>query len=126
MYQIVMTTGAIIAEVEDVRYVKWRDDFKCWVRTRNMDDAQCVAVDGTRYSLLGKEPVEDAPVIVYVREVDAATAHFQTQKQLNITERDLQDIAWGMQKMAAEIVDMLNVAAEIVDVATEVSDITKE
>lgn len=126
MYQIVMTTGAIIAEVEDIRYVKWRDDLKCWVRTRNVDDAQCVAVDGIRYSLLGKEPVEDAPVIVYVREVDVATAHFQTQKKMDVTERDLQDIAWGMQKMAAEIVDMLNVAAEIVDVATEVSDLTKE
>ena len=108
MYQIVMTTGAIIAEVEDIRYVKWRDDLKCWVRTRNVDDAQCVAVDGIRYSLLGKETVEDAPVIVYVREVDVATAHFQTQKKLDVTERDLQDIAWGMQKMAEEIVAALD------------------
>lgn len=107
MYQIITTSGETIGFVEDIRYVKWRDDFNCWVRTRDVEEAQCVAVDGIRYSLLGKDLVEDAPTVVYIREIDAASAHFQTAKKVDVTARDLSDIAWGMQKMAEEIVAAL-------------------
>lgn len=108
MYQIINSINQeILAEVDKVIYLKWRDDAKCWIEPKNHKDAQCIFYDGIRYSLLGKDLVEDAPVTVYVREVDNATAHFQTAKKVDITSRDLADIAWGMQKMAEEIVAAL-------------------
>lgn len=109
MYQIInASSNKIIAKIEDedLRLVKWNDEFNCWLRTNNLYDAQCVAIDGVRYNILGHPLIEDAeePVIVLG---DNLSAYFQTQQSLAVTQRDLADIAWGMQKMAEEIVAAL-------------------
>ena len=38
---------------------------------------------------------------------DEDAEHYQTVKKVAVTSRDLADIAWGMQKMAEEIVAAL-------------------
>lgn len=129
MYQIIdATSDKIIAEVEDedLRLVMWSDEYNCWLRTNNLLEAQCVALDGVRYNILGRPMVEDAEAPVIVLGDNLATAHFQTEKNLGVTQRDLQDIAWGMQKMAQEIVEMLDAASEVMDVSAELLNVTKE
>ena len=129
MYQIIdAASDRIIAEVEDenLRLVKWSDSYNCWLRTNNLFDAQCVAIDGVRYNILGRPIVEDAENPVIVLSDNLSEANFQSQKQADLNSRDLQDIAWGMQKLAQEVVEMLGSISETLDAVSEITDVSKE
>ena len=95
------------SEEEKIRAVKWSDEFGCWIRTKTLDDAECVVLDSVRYNILNIRNVDDAPTKVIVLNSDEDAEHYQTVKKVAVTSRDLADIAWGLQKMAEEIVAAL-------------------
>jgi hypothetical protein len=62
-----VTTGET-RNVEIPRYVRMAND-GIWIFCTE-DEAQCLAISGKRYSISGKEPVEDAPEVVIIKKVD--------------------------------------------------------
>lgn len=99
MYEILNTaTREVLTLTDEPRYVKRSPRNSVWIRCEEAD-AECVAVEGTRYSISGREPVEDAPVTVAVRKADAAAklrtvalesiAHAQTLDEVKAAYTDL-------------------------------------
>ena len=68
MFQIFNTENGDTFYTDSPRYVK-QDSRGIWQQC-NANDAQCVAVDGKRFSILGKQTVDDAPT-AFVSKVDA-------------------------------------------------------
>lgn len=98
MYRIIDENGNIISQTSDIRYVKLKtltslDDteYKVWVRC-NAADAQCVAINGIRYSLAGRDIVEDAPTVVFIYEVDAAEELLNTYNDLTDAQLAIADL----------------------------------
>lgn len=104
MYQLLnLETGEYI-NIENPRYVK-QDERGVWIRC-NEEDAQCIAVNGDRYSLANKKPVDDAPKVVAVSPVDAG-------EQLNkINFSNLQN-ATDIDEVKAAIDDITNAVLDI-------------
>ena len=69
MYQLINTSTNQTVNIASPRYVKQNDD-GVWIRCK-YDDAQCISIAGKRFSIDGKPPVEDAPDVLIVKEVDA-------------------------------------------------------
>lgn len=105
MYRITDENGNVISQSDDIRYVKFKESSGAWIRCKAYD-AQCVAINGVRYSLAGREPVEDAPTVVYVREVDSA-------KEIQAQSQNIGDLGWAIQQMAVEIVEMLETKEDV-------------
>lgn len=77
MYEIYDTaSGKVIALADEPRYVYRSPKNGVWIRC-DEPDAECVAVNGTRYSIRGRAQVDDAPATVAVRKADAA-AHIRS------------------------------------------------
>ena len=70
MYQLLNLDTGEISEIDNPRYVCC-DERGVWTRCEEKD-AQCIALDGVRFSLANKEPVEDAPQVLAVKKIDAA------------------------------------------------------
>lgn len=71
MYEIYdTTTRKVIALADEPRYVHRSPRNGVWLLC-DEKDAECVAVDGTRYSIRGKSPVEDTTSTVAIRKTDA-------------------------------------------------------
>ena len=114
MFRIIDTNGNIIAQVDDLRYVKLKThslqdgtEYKVWVRC-NATDAQCIAVNGIRYSLAGKPIVDDAPTVVYVYQIDAAAELLNAVKSSNVNAHDIELLSNAINLMANEIVQRLD------------------
>lgn len=97
MYRITDINGNIIAQLSDIRYVKRKTqsfhdtEYSYWVRC-NAADAQCVAINGIRYSLAGRDIVEDAPTVVFIYEVDAAEELLNTYNDLTDAQLAIADL----------------------------------
>jgi len=98
MYRITDENGNIIAQLSDIRYVKLKTntledgrEYSFWVRCQS-HDAQCVAINGIRYSLAGRDIVEDAPTAVFIYEVDAAEELLNTYNDLTDAQLAIADL----------------------------------
>lgn len=106
MFQIIDENANLIAQVDSPRYVRLNDN-GVWIRCPPYD-AQCVAVNGVRYSLVGKDIVEDAPTVVFVRELDSANEVLKTNQSVATNTNDINLLSWAMAQMTKEIVDKLS------------------
>lgn len=106
MYQILNLDTGEILEIENPRYVCC-DERNVWVRC-DENDAQCISLDGKRFSLANKEPVEDAPQTVAVKKVDAA----KKIAQINL---DGLKNAENIDEVKAAVQDLLWAVADIYD-----------
>ena len=99
MFEIVNNeTREVLSLTDEPRYVYRSPRNGVWIRC-DEDKAECVAVDGTRYSLKDKTPVSDAPQTVAIRKADAAAklrtvalesiAHAQTLDEVKAAYTDL-------------------------------------
>lgn len=96
MYRVFnMNTGKYF-DVEKPRYVK-KTPLEIWVQC-NEDEAQCISINGERYSILNREPVEDAPQTVIVKPIDAG-------EQLNNLLRENLQQAETLEEVKAAIID---------------------
>ena len=101
MYQILNLNNGETFEIDKPRYVKL-DERGIWVQCGEVD-AQCLSVNGDRYSLANKEIVEDAPQVVVVREIDAAKKlaqinfkSIQNAQNLDEVKAAVQDLLWAV------------------------------
>ena len=88
MYRISDENGNVIAQVDTPRYVRLKKESGAWIQCpANL--AECVAIDGVRYSLAGRDIVADAPVVVYINEVDAAMELYFAAKGVKDLDENL-------------------------------------
>ena len=112
MYRISDENGNVIAQVDTPRYVRWKkspidEESGAWIQCpANL--AECVAIDGVRYSLAGRDIVADAPVVVYINEVDAAMELYFAAKNATVNAADIDLLGYALEKMAVEIVERLD------------------
>lgn len=104
MYQLLNLETGEYTNIENPRYVK-QDERGIWIRC-NEDEAECIAVDGNRFSIAGKKTVEDAPQIVNISRVDAGA-------QLNKILSDSLQNASDIDEVKAAIDDITNAVLDI-------------
>lgn len=104
MYRIKDSDGKIITQTADPIFVRKKESTDTWIRC-NQYDAQCIAIDCQRYSIAGKEIVEDAPQVVTVEQFDDALESLQHSKTLDTNSRDIELLAYAVNKMAEEVVN---------------------
>lgn len=111
MYRIIMTTGALIGYTDEPRYVRFNRETSTWIRC-NIENAQCIAYEGRRYSLIGRDEVEDAPIVALIQKVDDGNLHISSEKKIGTNTDDIDTLAWALNKMAEEIVDKFSFKTE--------------
>lgn len=104
MYRIKDSDGKIITQTTDPIFVRKKESTGAWVRC-NQFNAECIAIDCQRYSLDGKEIVEDAPQVVTIEKIDEAAESLQHSKTLDTNSRDIELLAYAVNKMAEEVVN---------------------
>ena len=104
MYRFKDSDGNIITQVSEPRFVKMKKSTGAWIQC-NEYNAQCIAIDGVRYSIAGKEIVEDAPQVVTIEQFDDALESLQHSKTLDTNSRDIELLAYAVNKMAEEVVN---------------------
>lgn len=107
MYRITDEDGNFIAQVDSPRYVRLKEETGTWIQCSQIF-AECIAIKGIRYSLAGRDKVADAPISVYVREIDAADELYKTAKSADTNANDIQVLSWAMTQMATEILQLFN------------------
>lgn len=70
MYRIFLN-DEILLQTDSPRWVKLNPSSGAWIQC-NFHEAECIAVDGKRYSIDGRPLVDDAPDVVTVKYIDAA------------------------------------------------------
>lgn len=111
MYRITTVEGDLITQTDDPRFVRINPDSGAWIRTDAIN-AECIAVNGTRYSLAGREPVEDAPIVAFVQKIDAGAVQLATDNKVTAQNDSIDTLAWAINKMAEEIVDKFSFKTE--------------
>ena len=104
MFQLINTNTGEKFNIENPRYVK-RNENGIWVRCRE-EDAECISINGTRYSLYEKEPVEDAPNVLIVMEVDGGEP-VQTALRENLQN------AQTLEEVKAAVIDIYDALFDI-------------
>lgn len=103
MYKVFDKDGELIAQMEEVHYLKRKTqtldevEYKYWVRCKEQE-AECIWIDGVKYSIMGKPAVEGAPVEVYVKEVEVAAELLKNSNDITI-------LSQALTLMAQEIVE---------------------
>ena len=106
MYEIIdMETGEIVAELEEPRYVYRSPKNGVWLRC-NEEQAECVSINGRRYSIRGKASVADAPV------ADIRRANL-TEKFKALAEKNAERID-NIEELRELYADMAGVVCELV------------
>ena len=106
MYRILDENGNFITQIDSPRYVRVNEKSGAWIQCTE-DLAECIAIDGVRYSLVGKDKVEDAPVTVYVYPLDDAMELYHATKNSTLNAADIELLGYAIEKMAVEIVERL-------------------
>lgn len=103
MYRIKDSDGNIITQTADPIFVRKKESTGAWIRC-NQFNAECIAIDCVRYSIEGKKLVEDAPQVVTIEKFDDALESLQHSKTLDTNSRDIELLAYAVNKMAEEVV----------------------
>ena len=111
MYKITTVEGHLITQTDDPRFVKLNTESGAWIRTDAIN-AECIAVNGVRYSLAGREPVEDAPIVAFIQKIDAGAVQLETDNKVTAQNDSIDTLAWAINKMAEEIVDKFSFKTE--------------
>lgn len=56
---------------------------KCWIQC-DYQSAECLVINGVRYSIEGRPKVDDAPQVVTVKEIDSAENMLATEKDVGL------------------------------------------
>lgn len=104
MFQVLNLNTGETFNLENPRYVK-KDECGIWVRCTEID-AECIAVNGNRFSIANKNLVEDAPQVVSITPIDAG------QKISKISFDNLQN-AQNIDEVKAAIDD---ITAAVLDI----------
>lgn len=108
MYEIYDTTsGKVIALADEPRYVYRSPKNGVWIRCEE-SDAECVAVNGTRYSIRGRAQVDDAPETVAVRKADAAKRLAELAKSSIAQAQTLDEVKYRFEDLVDAVIDLID------------------
>lgn len=108
MYEIFdTTTRKVIALADEPVYVYRSPRNGVWIRCEEKD-AECVAVEGTRYSIRGRTQVEDAPTTVAVRKADAAARIRKLTAEALEHAETIEDFKAYYTDLAEAIIDLID------------------
>ena len=82
MYRI-LSGDEILMQTDSPRFVRKNPSSGAYIQC-DFNQAECIAIDGKRYSIEGKELVEDAPDVVTVKQIDAASNALATEQDINL------------------------------------------
>ena len=82
MYRITLN-DEILLQTDSPRWVKLNPASKAWIQC-NFQSAECIAVDGKRYSIDGRPLAADAPDVVSVKYVDAAQNALDNERAVDL------------------------------------------
>lgn len=82
MYRIILD-GEIILQSQSPRWVKINPSSGAWIQC-DYQDAECLAINGKRYSIEGRPKVDDAPLVVTVKYIDSAENMLATEKDVGL------------------------------------------
>lgn len=100
MFKYTNTMTGETLTVENPRYVK-KDERGIWIRCEEAD-AECVAVNGQRFSLAGKNPVDDAPEIIAISKIDIG----ETFNELLNQAQDFDEIKAALADITDAVLDI--------------------
>ena len=98
MYRIILG-DKILMQSDSPRFVRKNPLSGAYIRC-DFEKAECIAVDGKRYSIAGRPIVEDAPEVVTIKQIDAASNALATEQDINL-------LFYTIGKMAEEINERL-------------------
>lgn len=99
------TTGEVMAIAEEPRYVYRSPKNGVWIRCEE-PQAECVAVNGARYSIHGRAEVEDAAGTVAIRKVDGAKRIAELAKGQIAHAETLDEVKAAYTDLAEAILDI--------------------
>ena len=82
MYRILLD-DKIIMQTDSPRFVKINPSSGAWIQC-DYFSAECLAIDGKRYSIAGRKKVDDAPQVVTVKQINAAENMLATEKDVGL------------------------------------------
>lgn len=100
-------SGEVIALAEEPRYVYRSPKNGVWIRC-DEPDAECIAVNGARYSINGRQIVDDAPDSVAVRKVDAAQKIAAIAKNSIAQAQTLDEVKAAYSDLADAVIDLID------------------
>lgn len=106
MYQIISTTGKILAETDSPIYVKFNPQNGTWIPATE-NDAEYVVVNGERFRILGKKSADKNNKVAFIKKIDGAKK-FQKLEQNN----------------AQNLTDILDIIEAIVDIDNRLTQIS--
>lgn len=108
MFEIYDTkSGEVIALAEEPRYVYRSPKNGVWIRC-DEPDAECIAVNGARYSIRGRAEVDDAPDTVAVRKVDAAQRIAAIAKSSIANAQTLEEVKYRFEDLVDAVIDLID------------------
>ena len=108
MFEIYDTkSGEVIALAEEPRYVYRSPKNGVWIRC-DEPNAECIAVNGARYSINGRQIVDDAPDTVAVRKVDAAQKIAAVAKNSIAQAQTLDEVKAAYSDLADAVIDLID------------------
>lgn len=108
MFEIYDTkTGEVIALADEPRYVYRSPKNGVWIRC-DEQLAECIAIDGVRYSIRGRQGVEDAPTTVAVRKADAAKRIATLTKNAIAHAESLDEVKVRFEDLVDAVIDLID------------------
>lgn len=82
MYRIILN-DEILLQTDSPRFVKLNPSSGAWIQC-DFSQAECIAIDGKRFSIVGRPFVNDAPDVVTVKQIDNALNALANEKDINL------------------------------------------
>lgn len=104
MFQLLnLNTGAVY-EVDEPRFVK-RNENGVWVRCDSAE-AECIAVNGKRFSISGKKLIDDAPQVVSISKINASQKLAQVNLDNLKNTKDIDEVKAAIQDITDAVLDI--------------------
>lgn len=103
MYKVFILESGESFYVDAPRYVKLDGDI--WRRCSEVD-AECLAVNGQRFSIAGKNLVKDAPQVVIISPVDAGQQLNQIFSDNLATAQNVDEIKSAIEDITDAVLDI--------------------
>lgn len=99
MFKYTNTETGETMTIENPRYVK-KDERGIWIRCEEAD-AECIAINGERFSIGGKNPVDDAPQVIAISKIDLGE-HLKTFANA----QDIDEVKAAIEDIADAVLDI--------------------
>ncbi|MBQ7703918.1 MAG: hypothetical protein IJT73_00595 [Selenomonadaceae bacterium] len=98
-----LNTGAV-TEVDEPRFVKKKSN-GVWIRC-DESDAECIAIDGERFSISGKTVIDDAPQIVSISKINQSQKLAQVDLAAIANAKNIDEVKAAINDITDAVLDI--------------------